>query len=111
MSLSSRETGARTKSTRLIADEHLADSLRETVRTPTKSMMQLCAMSSSSCQSGVHSGLRGQVVTETEGNVGTLQRLAAQVEFWRQGVQVSVNRRGDVVTSQRETRSSGPIKF
>ena len=39
-----------------------------------------------------------EVVSDTEASVGTCQRLAAQEELSRQVVQVSVNRREDVVT-------------
>ena len=57
MSLSSCETGVQAKSTRLFAHGHMADSLRETVRTSAKSMMQLLATSNFSYQSGAFDGI------------------------------------------------------
>ena len=113
MSQSSCETGSRTKRSRLSAPERWADSLRETVRTPTKSMMQLLAKSSFSCQSG------GSQKQTPGGTVRCSRELAsaarerrfccrgkrwqtpetrsAEEELWRRGVPVSLNRREDVL--------------
>ena len=40
--------------------------------------------------------LRGNVVSDSEANVRTPQRFAAQEELWRQGLQGSVDRPEDV---------------
>ena len=108
MSTSSCETGSQTDSARL--QEHMADSLRRTFRTPTKSMMQLLAKFGFICQRGYMTGsesrhevelegirersslLLGNLLSDAEAIVGTRLRFEAQEELWTYGVQVSVNR-------------------